>query len=119
MSTFPLLKTGVVAQYPAGRSLTKSTWVGRFLDGSEQRFRLMKDPQHSWAIHLAELTEAEVVALREFVADAAGRFGTFSFTDPFDGATYASCSLDNDSTGFDWLFENNVRGTLSIRENRS
>ena len=119
MITFPSLKTGVVAQYPAGRSLLKSTWVGRFVDGSEQRYRQTKTAQHRWLIHLAELTEAEVMALREFVTSVAGRFGTFSFTDPFDSTTYASCSLDSDATGFDWLFENNVRGTLSIRENRS
>ena len=119
MIAFPKLKSGVVAQYPAGRTLTKSTWIARFVDGSEQRHRLAKTPQHRWAIHLAELTEAEVTALREFVGAVAGRFGNFSFTDPFDGTTYASCSLDHDSTTFDYVFENNVRGTLLIRENRS
>jgi hypothetical protein len=119
MIAFPQLKTGVVAQYPAGRSLAKSTWIGRFLDGGEQRFRLSKAPQHRWTIHLAELTEGEVIAIREFVTTVAGRFGKFSFTDPFDGATYADCSLDHDQSAFDYLFENNVRGTLLIRENRS
>jgi len=119
MITFPVLKTGAVAQYPAQRSISKSTWIGRFVDGSEQRFRNEATPLHSWTIHLSLLTEAEVVAIRQFVADASGRFESFAFTDPWDGAVYSNCSLHTDAQAIEWLGENNARTTLVIRENRS
>jgi hypothetical protein len=119
MITFPILKTGAVAQYPAQRTVSKSTWIGRFVDGSEQRFRNEAVPLHSWIIRLSLLTEAEVVAIREFVADAAGRFESFAFTDPWDGTLYPNCSLDGDTQSIEWIAENNARTTLLIRENRS
>jgi hypothetical protein len=119
MSTFPTLKSGVVAQYPAQRSLTKSTWIGQFVDGSEQRFRLEATPLHRWTINLSLLAETEVAAIRDFIVNMSGRFESFSFTDPWDGTTYANCSLDSDSNAVEWLSENNARTKLLIRENRS
>jgi hypothetical protein len=119
MITFPVLRTGAVAQYPAQRSVLKSTWIARFVDGSEQRFRNDAAPLHSWTIHLSLLTEAEVVAIREFVNDASGRFESFSFTDPWDATVYPNCSLDADTQAVEWFGENNAHTTLLIRENRS
>jgi len=119
MITFPTLKSGAVAQYPAQRSLSKRTWIGRFLDGSEQRFRNEASPLHRWVVHLSLLTEAEVVAIREFTDNVSGRFESFTFTDPWDGTSYPNCSLDTDTGTIEWLGENNARTTLVIRENRS
>jgi hypothetical protein len=119
MITFPVLKTGAVAQYPAQRSVSKSTWIGRFVDGSEQRFSNQAGPLHRWTVNLSLLTEAEAIAIREFIDNVSGRFESFSFTDPWDGAGYASCSLDTDTSAIEWLGENNARTTLVIRENRS
>ena len=119
MISFPTLKSGVVAQYPAQRSVSKTTWIGHFVDGSEQRFRNEAAPLHRWTINLSLLTEAEVVALREFIVNMSGRFESFSFTDPWDGTAYPNCSLDSDSNAVEWLSENNARTKLTIRENRS
>ena len=119
MITFPTLKSGSVAQYPAQRFITQSSWIGRFVDGSEQRFRTMPAPLHRWVVSLLLLTESEAIAIREFAANVSGRFGTFTFTDPWDGTSYSNCSLESDSSSIDWLGENNARTTLVIRENRS
>ncbi|HEY3741172.1 MAG TPA: DUF2460 domain-containing protein [Bryobacteraceae bacterium] len=119
MSTFPTLKSGAVAQYPAQRAVSKTTWIGQFVDGSEQRFRHGAAPLHKWTVNLSLLTEKEVVALREFIVNMSGRFESFSFTDPWDGTTYAHCSFDSDTNAIEWLGENNARTQLIIRENRS
>ena len=119
MITFPILKSGAVAQYPAKRTLTASTWIGRFVDGSEQRFRNEATVLRRWVVRLTLLSEAEVAAIREFVDDANGRFGSFSFTDPWDGVVYADCSLESDDHAVEWVGENNAHTRLVIRENRS
>ena len=119
MITFPVLRSGVVAQYPAQRSVARTTWIGRFLDGSEQRFRNHPSPLHRWVVHLSLLTEAEAVAIREFLDNVNGRFEAFTFVDPWDAVSYANCSLDTDTTAIEWFGENNARTTLVIRENRS
>ena len=119
MITFPTLKTGAVAQYPARRSVAKSTWIGLFVDGSEQRFRNEATALHHWVVNLSLLTETEAVAVREFIDNVSGRFGSFTFTDPWDGASYTNCSLEGDSTTIEWTGENNARTRLTIRENRS
>ena len=119
MITFPLLKTGAVAQYPAQRTVSKSTWIGRFVDGSEQRFRNEATGLHRWVVRLSLLTEAEAVAIREFVDNTSGAFESFTFTDPWDGSVYSNCSLESDSAAIEWIGENNARTTLVIRENRS
>jgi hypothetical protein len=117
--SFPLLRSGVVAQYPAQRSVEKSAWIGQFVDGSEQRFRTGAAPLHTWTVNLSQLTETEVVAFREFIVNISGRFESFTFTDPWDGTTYANCTLDSDTNAIEWLSENNARTRLMIRENRS
>jgi hypothetical protein len=119
MINFPTLKSGAVAQYPAQRSARKSTWIGQFVDGSEQRFRTEATPLHAWTVNLSLLTEAEVINMREFIVNMSGRFESFTFVDPWDGTTYPDCSLDSDSNAVEWLSENNARTKLLIRENRS
>lgn len=119
MSAFPQLRTGAVAQYPAVRTIAKSTWVARFVDGAEQRYRMTAAPRRKWVISLARLTEAETVAVREFVDANAGAFGSFAFTDPWDGSVHANCSLEGDRNAIEWSGENNAATHLTIHENRS
>lgn len=118
MVDFPTLKTGVVAQYPADRSQAFSTSVYRFIDGLEQRFRTGSSPLKQWTIRFELLDESELSAMEEFFLSQAGRFGSFSFTDPFDGTVYPNCSLGRDSLDLD--FSDFGRGTLSltVQENR-
>lgn len=94
MSTFPVLRTGAVAQYPTPRTLGYSTSVVRFVDGSEQRFQAWASPLKKWTVHLDLLDEAELHRVREFFRNEAGGAGSFVFIDPFDNSPYSSCSLE-------------------------
>jgi len=96
MATFPVLKTGAVAQYPADRTRSYSTQVHRFLEGGEQRFPGFGSPLKRWMIRLEMLDEAELNGLEQFFLDREGRSGTFSFTDPWDGTVYPNCRIDQD-----------------------
>ncbi len=119
MNSFPTLKTGAVAQYPAQRTLNFSTQILRFVDGSEQRFADFGTPLHQWTIQLSRLDEQEMHALQEFCREMAGQAGTFSFTDPWDGTVYPSCSLGRDEFNETFVRELQGAAVLVVRENRS
>jgi len=112
------LKTGVVAQYPSDRERRFSTRVFRFLDGSEQRFAGFGAPLRRWIIRLDLLDEAELVNLEQFFEDQGGRAGTFSFTDPWDGVVYASCSFDADEIAVEYRGDARGRTSVVVKENR-
>src|SRR5689334_21120573 len=105
MPTFPILKTGAVAQYPASRQAQFQNQAVRFIDGTEQRYRDCAGPRHRWQIALDLLDEAELAAIEEFFREAEGTFETFAFTDPWDGVTYASCCLAEDELGIEAMGE--------------
>jgi phage-related protein len=119
MANFPALKTGVVAQYGSDRSRRFSTRVLRFLDGSEQRFPGYGTPLMQWVIRLELLDESELANLEQFFEDEGGRAGTFSFTDPWDGTVYVSCSFGSDSLALE--FQETARGKTQVvvKENRT
>lgn len=117
MSAFPTLKTGAVTQYPSQRAVQFSTVALQFVDGSEQRFRGYHAPIHQWVIQLSLLDQAELQELQEFFRSLDGRAQNFSFTDPWDGSTYASCSLANDGMPVSLAGEWNGNTTLTIQEN--
>jgi phage-related protein len=118
MAGFPLLKTGAIAQYPADRTRQFSTQVFRFLDGGEQRFPAFGAPLRQWTIRLDWLDEAELETLQEFFVSEDGRAGTFSFTDPWDGTVYASCSFASDTLAAE--FQGPLKGVTEVivKENR-
>jgi hypothetical protein len=118
MADFPKLKTGVVAQYPSDRSRQCFTSVYRFIDGLEQRFRTGTTPLKRWTIRFDLLDEGELSAMEIFFLSQAGRFGSFSFTDPWDNTVYADCSFDSDA--MDLEFRDLSRGvtSLTVKENR-
>jgi phage-related protein len=118
MAAFPLLKTGAVAQYPLRRRSTYATEVLQFIDGSEQRFRQYQAPVRSWTIRLDALDETEAAEIERFF-ESHGSNTTFSFTDPADGKTYPSCSVDQDE--FERVMDVDMRTQVEIviRENRS
>src|ERR1044072_8323158 len=97
--TFPILRTGAVAQYPAERSLRFRNQSVRFVDGTEQRYRDSAGALHRWQIRLDRIDEREASALEDFFSASQGTYDSFTFTDPWDGTEYPSCSLEND--GFD------------------
>ena len=118
MAIFPQLKTQAVAQYPATRTVQFQNQVLRFLDGHEQRYRDAAGPLHRWVIRLDELDEGELAQIDVFFLNNQGRFGTFIFVDPWDGTSYASCSVATDELKL--LTTEPMRGqaSLTIVENR-
>lgn len=119
MSAFPALKTGVVAQYPLARAVHFATQEVRFMDGSAQRFRSRADALRRWAIRLDLITEEELARLEEFFIEQHGRVGAFSFTDPWDGVEYPSCSFEDDDAEFSMADPQRGRTEITIRQNWS
>ena len=95
--TFPSLRTGALAQFPLRRELRRASEVVRFLDGSEQAYRAASGERRRWLIDLALLDAREAAQLRAFFEQQKGRWGTFAFTDPATGQSYASCSFESDA----------------------
>jgi hypothetical protein len=108
--SFPVLKTGAVAQYPLGRSVRYSTQAVRFMDGSQQKFRLNGYGLRRWTVKLDRLDETELSALIDFV-DAQGS-APFSFTDPTTGAAVTNCVISGEQ--FDATMTGEMTGQASI-----
>jgi len=119
MSSFPILKTGAVAQYPATREVRAEATVLRFLDGTEQRYRVAGQPGHRWIIHLDLLDEEEIAGIEKLFEEAQGRCGSFSFTDPWDSRTYEDCSFDQEEIEGRRSGESRCGTVVVIRENRN
>jgi hypothetical protein len=117
MATFPKLQTGAVAQYPSARNIEFQTAVSRFIDGTEQRFRTAKGPARRWDIRLSQVSGEEMAAIEEFFESAQGRFGNFTFVDPWDGTEYPNCSLDTDELTSTGASEWRWSARLIIRNN--
>lgn len=119
MANFPALKTGAVAQYGSDRSRKYSTTVLRFIDGSEQRFQGYGAPLLQWVIRLDLLDESELDNLEQFFESEGGRAGTFSFTDPWDGTVYPSCSFGSDDLTMQFRDVARGKTQVVVKENRS
>jgi hypothetical protein len=119
MANFPSLKTGAVAQYPATRRIRYQNQALRFVDGTEQRYRDSEAPLRRWEIRLSQLDEGEMAVLEEFFTANQGAFGSFAFTDPFDGSTYPDCSLETDALGVAAVADMSSATALTVVENRS
>ncbi len=117
MSAFPRLKTGAVTQYPVSRVLSRPTEVLRFVDGTDQRYRARAGTGRRWVVNLELLDDTEIARLREFFEGAQGRYGTFSFEDPWTGNVHTDCSLENDGFEIEQVEEGRAGLTLVVREN--
>jgi len=115
MADFPKLKTGVQAQYPLTRELTSTTRVLPFLDGTEQRYTL-KRPRRRWVVDLTMLDEGEAAVVEAFVQSHLETLETFTFTDPWSGAAYASCVLENPEQTVRALAEGRCQTSVTIAE---
>jgi hypothetical protein len=119
MSTFPKLKTGAVAQYPAQQTDWYRNQTLRFLDGATQGYRDSARPLRRWSIRLDQLDETEMAALEQFFSDSEGRYCNFAFTDPWDRTVYPNCSLSSDELDLTWQAEMRGGATLTVTENRA
>lgn len=118
MSEFPRLKTGAAVQYPAKRTQRYSTHVLRFLDGGEQRYREYPAPLVRWEIALEQLSDEEMEALERFFLSEQANYGSFPFTDPWDGTTYPNCRLENPDAYFEFRDLHDGRVRLTVSQNR-
>jgi hypothetical protein len=118
MAEFPRLKTQAVMQYPACRAVQFRNQTVRFLDGSEQCYRDFATPLRTWTVRLDLLDERELQHIDEFFQATQGQFGSFVFTDPWDGQEYPDCSLDQDELGLTFREELHGSTHLIVRENR-
>jgi Conserved hypothetical protein 2217 (DUF2460) len=119
MATFPLLKTGAVAQYPASSGLRFQNQVLRFVDGANQRYRDSAGPLHAWEIQLSEMDEREMAEIEQFFVANQGSFASFAFTDPWNGQAYTSCSIASDELDLTSTAEMRGGVSLMIVENRT
>jgi hypothetical protein len=116
---FPKLSTNALAQYPSTRSIRFQNQAIQFVDGTAQRYRDSSGPLHEWQIRLDQLDEGEMAAIAQFFADNQGAFGSFAFTDPWDGQVYANCSFVNGDLALTSLAERQGRTVLTVRQNRN
>lgn len=119
MATFPKLTSGVVTQYPSGRTATYSTSIMQFVDGKEQRFRELKSPVRRWLIELSKLSAHEEGSVEAFFSSVQGQFGSFTFVDPWDDVEYPDCSFDQETLNALSRSESANQTYLVIRNNRS
>jgi phage-related protein len=117
MATFPKLKTTAIAQYPVARRAQFQNQTVRFMDGSEQRYRDSAGTRLQWDIRLSELDEGEMAAVEEFFLASQGAFGSFSFTDPWDGQVYDNCSVAADELALATVAEMRGGTQLTIVRN--
>jgi phage-related protein len=110
VANFPTLKTGAVAQYPLGYGARFSTQAVRFMDGSQQRFRLMGNPLRQWSIKLDQLDDEELSAVIAFVEQQGS--ATFAFTDPVTGTVSATCAIAGEQ--FDAVMTGEMSGQAMI-----
>ncbi|MDQ2843307.1 MAG: hypothetical protein M3Y72_20170 [Acidobacteriota bacterium] len=118
MTTFPLLSTGAVTQYPLEVVSAQASQVIRFLDGTDQRYPTQGRMLRQWHIKLDLLNEQETQSLESFFAGQLGDYSTFIFTDPYSGAGVLNCrfataafstiyeAVDMSATSF-WVIETN------------
>jgi hypothetical protein len=118
MAIFPTLKTGAVIQYPATKSVQFSSFVVRFLDGTDQRYRQYSAPLRRWAIQLELLDEGELNTLEQFFVAQEGSFATFTFIDPWTQTSFANCSIDQDILDYQLSGESQGAMKLIVSENR-
>ena len=117
MARFPTLPTGAVTQYPTTVESQYRTTILQYVGGREQRF-MSSALVRRWRIVLADVPDTDIAVLEHFFETQQGRFGTFVFTDPHDGAEYPDCSFDGDLMDATLFGEGRSRAVLIIRTHR-
>ncbi len=110
MAIFPVLKTGAIAQYPLDSGVSYSTQAVRFMDGSQQRFRLYGAGLRRWTLKLDLLDEQELGAVIAFVEQQGS--ATFAFIDPVTGDNVATCMISGQQ--FDATMNRELDGQATV-----
>ena len=93
MTSFPLLSSGAVTQYPAALATSQAAQVIRFLDGTDQRYLTQGRTFRQWQIKLNLLNENEIQQIETFFAAQLGDYSPFVFPDPFSGTSVPNCRI--------------------------
>src|SRR5947199_10327617 len=117
MSSFPLLRTSAIAQYPLSCRTSFSTEILWFVDGSEQRYRSYVFPIRRWVVQLEGLDEGELSSVRQFFREQMGPTVRFSFIDPVTKTIYENCSFDETTCSGELKDIERGGATLVIRTN--
>jgi hypothetical protein len=118
-AAFPLLKTGAVVQYPATKTTQYSSFVVRFMDGNDQRYRQYTPALQRCSIKLNLLDEGELHALEQFFMSQEGGFGTFTFVDPWTQTVYPNCSFEQDTLPYQLTDTSQGELSVVVVENRT
>lgn len=110
MASFPVLKTGAVAQYPLDYGVRFQTQSVRFMDGSRQRFRLYGTGLRRWTLKLDLLGGDEMAAVIAFVEQQGN--APFAFTDPATGAVASNCVISGEQ--LDATMNGEMRGQTTV-----
>jgi hypothetical protein len=116
--SFPRLKTGALAQYPAAHELTRPVETVRFLDMGRQAYLDSGDSLRRWRLRLNLLDESELAAVIEFFVAMRGSLGRFEFEDPATGEVVPNCRFDDDELELYSSGEFNGQTALTLRESR-
>jgi hypothetical protein len=111
---FPTLKTGAAAQYPLGYGVRFVTQAVRFMDGSQQKFRLYGTGLRRWTLKLDLLDEQELGAVISFIEQQGS--AVFAFTDPATGEIASTCVISGQQFGASMKNEMNGQTTVVIEE---
>ena len=96
------------------RTLSQAQWD---LEESEQRYRDSAGARLEWDIQLNQLDEGELAAIEEFFLASQGAFGSFSFTDPWDGKVHDNCSVAGDGLALVTVAEMRGSARLTVVRN--
>ena len=114
MPSFPILKSGAVAQYPLGWGLRFTTGEVAFLDGSRQTYQLRGRAGRRWLVRLDQLGPEELNSVIDFAEAQTGE--TFPFVDPLSGDTIAHCVIAESGVGVGMSSEAGGHAVLAIEE---
>lgn len=113
---FPKLKTGVLLQYGSSEGRRHATRVLRFIDGSEQRYRVNGNGRKRWVLRYSQLDEGELSALDDFLRSAQGTAQEFGFEDPDSGMLHGRCRLGTEHMRLSLTGEHGGEAEIEIVE---
>lgn len=89
-ASFPILNTGVVAQYSTRRAIGSRVAWSAFLGEASRSQTLTNKGIKAWQLKYTNLAPEEAFAIRQLFESSAGG-GDFSFPDPWTGQSIDHC----------------------------
>jgi hypothetical protein len=93
MLVYPVLATGVAAQYPAAKTLKQRTTINTTPDGRTIKFSDTAASTVEWKLEYTALSDDERTALEDFFVQTEGCLNSFVFVDPVGNLLASSEAL--------------------------